>query len=151
MKNLFYNYRNNLYFLSALAISLLAGASFSPLLAQSDGGDEEGMMPEMGAYIDASDGGFINIRIVGNNFHLYFLDAEKKLIEPTYKRALIRYENVARKDRDERLILNLSADGQSLTSGRVVRPPFNFWVTLHFYDNNDSEKRIPYGRHRVRQ
>ena len=109
-------------------------------------------MPELGAYIPQGEG-FVNLRIVNGHFELYFLDAEKKVVEPVYTTAYLKYENIAKKDRDERITLNLTSAGdyQYLTSGRFVKKPYRFWINILFKDSNDPDKRIPFGRHRLSQ
>ncbi len=109
-------------------------------------------MPELGIYVPREEE-FVNLRIVDGHFELYFLDKEKKVIKPVFNTAILRYENIARKDRDERVTLRLTSGGghQYLTSGRVIKPPFKFWVNFIFKDSDDPDKKVSLGRHRLMQ
>ncbi len=138
------------YLLSLLVLIL----GISALQAQDgkESDDEEGIMPELGIYIPQGEG-FVNLRIVNGHFELYFLDAEKKVVETVYPAAYLKYESVAKKDRVERVILNLTSGGgyQYLSSGRVIKRPHRFWITILFKDSKDPDKRIQFGRHRLSQ
>ena len=141
--------------LSSFLLSLLVlMLGVSALQAQDgkDSDDEEGIMPELGIYIPQGEG-FVNLRIVNGHFELYFLDAEKKVVETVYSTAYLKYQNVAKKDRDERVTLNRTSGGgyQYLSSGRFIKRPHRFWITIVFKDSKDPEKRIPFGRHRLSQ
>lgn len=75
--------------------------------------------------------GFLGIAIVGGTFRLSFYDAEKKPVPPDVARAALRWP-VKYQPGDERAVLNPAPDGNSLTSTRVVRPPYQFklFITL---------------------
>lgn len=75
--------------------------------------------------------GFLGIAVVGGNFRLSFYDAKKKPVAPDVLRATLRW-SVNYQPRDERLVLNPSADGKSLTSPKGIRPPlaFKLYITL---------------------
>jgi len=152
MKTIQYYFQASLFIL--LAFGVLAIGSLTTVQAQGEEEElEEGQLPELGVYIPMAEDGFVNIRIVDKKFRLYFMDEERKVKEPVYSSAFIRYENVAKKDVEDRLTLRLSEDGeyQFLTSGRVIKPPFNLWIFLVFTDSADPNKKIPYGRHRLKQ
>lgn len=135
-----------------MSLCLIAAATLSSLQAQSDDEKKEGTLPELGLYVPREEGGSINLRIEERNFKLYFMDAEKKVVPPVYSSVILRYENAAKKNRGkETLILQLSPDGKYLTSGRNVKLPFDLWVNIMFKDPKDPDKKILYGRHRLRQ
>ena len=75
--------------------------------------------------------GFLGIAIVDSTFRLSFYDAEKKPVAPDVARAALRWP-VKYQPGDERAVLNLAPDGNSLTSAFVVRPPYFFklFITL---------------------
>ena len=151
MKILSYIFPANFYRLLSVMV-LVAGVSVLQAQGENDIDDEEDIMPELGVYIPLKEG-FVNLRIVEGHFELYFLDAEKKVIEAVYTTAYLKYENVAKKDREGRVTLNLRSGGeyQYLTSGRVIKRPYRFWINILFKDSKDPDKRIPFGRHRLSQ
>ena len=75
--------------------------------------------------------GFLGIQIVDSTFKLSFYDAEKKPVSPDVDRAALRWDPKY-KVGEERVILNLAADGKSLSSPKTIRPPYLFklYITL---------------------
>jgi len=75
--------------------------------------------------------GFLGLQIVDSTFKLSFYDAEKKPVVPDVDRAALRWDPKY-KVGEERVVLNLSADGKSLSSPKNIRPPYLFklYMTL---------------------
>lgn len=75
--------------------------------------------------------GYLGLQLVSGTFKLSFYDAKKKSVEADVGRAVLRWP-VAYRELDERTVLNRSADGKSLTSPKIVKPPHNFklFITL---------------------
>ncbi len=75
--------------------------------------------------------GFLGIQIVNSTFKLSFYDAEKKPVVPDVERAALRWDPKY-KVGEERVVLNVSADGKSLSSPQNIRPPYLFklYMTL---------------------
>jgi hypothetical protein len=91
-----------------------------------------------GAAIERAKGGYLGLKVVGNNFVLSFYDREKAPIAADVARATLRWP-VKYQPSDERTVLNPAADGKSLTSGKTVKPPFLFKVYLSlFVEGNDQ-------------
>jgi hypothetical protein len=83
-------------------------------------------------------GGFLGLNIVNGRFVLLFYDAEKRRTEADVARASLRWP-VRYQPSDERVVLNRVADGRSLTSGKVIRPPHHFRVYIAlFVEGNDD-------------
>ena len=73
--------------------------------------------------------GFLGLQIVDSTFKLSFYDAEKKPVPPDVDRAALRWDPKY-KVGEERVVLNLSADGKSLSSPKNIRPPYLFKVYM---------------------
>jgi hypothetical protein len=72
---------------------------------------------------------------VKGNFVLSFYDKDKMPTTADRSRALLRWP-VRYKIGDERVVLNLAADGKSLSSERFIRPPYNFQLFITLIDND---------------
>jgi hypothetical protein len=75
--------------------------------------------------------GYLGLAVVEGNFKLTFYNARKNPVAPDVSRAALRWP-VTYKLGEERAVLNLAADGKSLTTGKFVRPPLTFklYITL---------------------
>jgi hypothetical protein len=82
-------------------------------------------LPEMGVYQEIGEEMKVNLRIVGNNLQIYFLDLEDHVLPLEYQAARVRYEGFFKKDIEGVLTLGPGAAelGSILTHPRVfVRP-----------------------------
>jgi len=84
-----------------------------------------------GMEVSRGERGFMGVQIVNGTFKIAFYDAKKKLIAPDVVRAALWWDPKYKVGR-ERVVLNLSGDGKSLSSPRAIRPPYNFklFITL---------------------
>lgn len=84
-----------------------------------------------GVVVPRGERGFLGVEMVEGTFKIAFYDAKKKPVEPDVTRAALRWDPKY-KVGQERLVLNLDADGKSLSSPRIIRPPYNFklFITL---------------------
>ncbi|MEO6244968.1 MAG: hypothetical protein ABIQ12_06000 [Opitutaceae bacterium] len=75
--------------------------------------------------------GYLGVQIVDSSFKISFYDAKKKPIKADVTRALLRW-NPKYKSGSDRVVLNLSGDGKSLSAPRDIRPPYVFklFITL---------------------
>ena len=84
-----------------------------------------------GVEVARSDGGHLGVTIAEGTFRISFYDAQKRPVAADVSRALLRWDPKY-KQGQERVILNLSADGRTLGSPRAIRPPYQFrlFITL---------------------
>jgi len=82
-----------------------------------------------GIVIARANGKFLGLTLEGGSFKLSFYDKDRKAVPADFPRALARW-NPNYKQGSERMILNLSSDGQSLVGPRPVRPPHTFKLYL---------------------
>lgn len=84
-----------------------------------------------GIEVARAGGGFLGVAIVEGTFKISFYDDKKKPVKANVVRALLRWDPKG-KIGQERVVLNLSADGKALTSPRTIRPPYVFklFITL---------------------
>lgn len=75
--------------------------------------------------------GFMGVQIVNSTFKISFYDAKRKPAKADVTRALLRWDPKYKKG-SERVVLNVSEDGKSLSSPRDIRPPYLFklFITL---------------------
>ena len=122
------------------------------LIAQNGESEKKEAFPEAGVYISRSDGSFLNLRLVERKFRIYFMDGEKHPVDPPDARVIVRYENVARRDRDEtRALKRVDGDeGTFFSSPQNIRPPWDFWVTIivKYTDRPDDRELYPRVRFR---
>ena len=78
----------------------------------------------------ARGGGFMGIQLVGGTFSLAFYDAKKKPVAPDVDRASLSWK-VKYQSLPEKTVLNPS--GNALTSGKVVKPPFTFSLSITLF------------------
>ena len=109
------------------------------------------LLPELGLYLDDKGGGFLNIRIVDNKLRVYFTDAEKKLVKPTYRTARVKYEDVRNKDKEGTMRLNMDGGGLFLFGRRKLFPPYFMWVKLVLLDESNSDNNKYFAKKRLRQ
>jgi hypothetical protein len=129
--------------LLVVAFGLLVGAvsAATPAKdAKKDTKKKEEPAKIEGITIPRGDKGFLGIRLVDNNFRLTFYDAKKKPVAPDAVRAVLHWP-VRYQSTDERTVLNPGGDANSLTSGKVVKPPhaFKLFITLMAAGPDGSE------------
>jgi hypothetical protein len=135
---------------TAVAKSLLMAASIGmvvPLAAQtlpkpkSKSGPAAPMVEEqpeiIGIEIARKTGGFIGVNVEGIRMVIRFYDGEKKQIPVDVARASARWKPVNR-IKEERTVLNPDADGSTLVSTPVVKPPLVFIVYLTLLDTEGN-------------
>ncbi len=84
--------------------------------------------------------GFVNLRVVDNNFRVYFLDKDKNLEEPLWPTASIRWFNTKFKP-DQANFTGLSkGSGPFLYSPRNIVLPIYYWINLSFVNPDGSVK-----------
>ena len=88
------------------------------------------VLEELGLYLDDEGGGFINVRIVEKKIRVYFTDAEKQLVAPTYTTARLKYESVRNKDKEGNMRLQMDGGGLFLVGPRKI------FLDLKNADNN---------------
>lgn len=115
-----------------LAVSGIAFAANAPTT------EKDGPPPIEGVEIARPTGAFLGLNIVNGRFVLTFYNADREKTAPDVVRASLRWP-VKYQPSDERVVLNPSGDGVSLTSGKVIRPPHNFRVYIAlFVEGNDD-------------
>jgi hypothetical protein len=119
-----------------LAALLSAQTPAAKMPATPKGADKSGKKEEPPAKIEGmeiarGEAGFLGLQIADTTFKLSFYDAKKKPIAADVTRAVLRWNPKYQKN-DERVVLERSDDGKSLTSPRTIRPPHNFklYITL---------------------
>ena len=122
-------------------LAVLAGAAIA--VAAKDATTGSGMPAKPGAApaadkeepkiagfaIPRDKGGYLGLEIVNGNFKLSFYNDKKQPVAVDVTRATARWI-VHYSVYDERAVLNPSPDGMSLTSGKFVRPPYQFKLYL---------------------
>jgi hypothetical protein len=84
---------------------------------------------------------FLGLQIKDGNFRLTFYDAKKKPMPPDVARAVLRWDTKA-KSGPERALLTPGGDAHSLTSERVIRPPYLFKLTIILMGNNPAADEV---------
>jgi len=116
----------------------LAGTLLLWLGANSLGADPsvqagQKLVPELGLYVDIDEEKWgaaqLNLRIVNNNFRMYFLDEDKSLVEPELDSAIVHYGNFI-KDANARFTIVLEKEGLAFTSKRVIPPPHRYMCRI---------------------
>jgi len=98
-------------------------------------------LDEKGIFIPHSEG-LVNLRIVDNKFQLYFVDAEKKLVEPDAVKIIVRYSSQVRRGESEStVVLNPGPGSLYFTASRPILPPhfYRVKVILVFADKEATE------------
>ena len=122
-------------FATAAAFAGLAVAATAP---NSPDGKEEEVFEVEGLEIARSNGGFLGLQIKENHFVLGFYDQDKKPVAVDVDRALLRWP-VRYQSNEERTVLRVSGDENSLTSAFSVRPPHSFRVFVYLYAAGQDE------------
>jgi hypothetical protein len=78
-----------------------------------------------GTEVSRGEKGFLGVQIVDGTFKINFYDAKKAPMAVDVARALLRWDP-KNKVGQERVVLNPSSDGKSLTSPKPIAPPYNF-------------------------
>ena len=81
---------------------------------------------------------FLGIAVVDGNFRLSFYDEKKNPVAPDVSHAALRWP-VKYQPMEERTVLNPAADGLSLTSPKIVRPPLIFKLYIALANPAGSE------------
>ena len=91
------------------------------------GGDKKDEPPPKieGMEIARGARGFLGLQIEEGKFKLTFYDAKKKPVAPDMTQAALRWDPKGTIG-TERTLLTASGDGKSLTSAKVIRPPYMF-------------------------
>lgn len=86
------------------------------------------------------DRGFLGLQMVNSTFKLSFYDKAKKPMNVDAARAVVRWDPKYKVGQD-RVVLNPSDDGKSLTSPKNIRPPhqFKLFITLLKSAAEDAE------------
>lgn len=84
--------------------------------------------------------GTINLRVMDNNFRVYFLDEEKNLQEPTWPSASIRWFNTKAKPDQANFGGLKKGPGPFLFCERNIVLPIYYWVHLSFVNADGSIK-----------
>jgi hypothetical protein len=82
--------------------------------------------------------GYFGVALVGGNFKITFYDAKRHVIAAPVNRAALRWP-VNYRPADERTVLNIAGDGKSLTSSKVVKPPYLFKLFVTFLADGADE------------
>lgn len=79
--------------------------------------------------------GFLGLQVLDGRFVLSFYDAKKKPVAPDMTQAALRWDPKGTIG-TERTMLTAGGDGKSLTSAKVIRPPYMFrlYMTLQKLD-----------------
>lgn len=107
----------------------------------SDSGDEDAPDPSTitlpGTVIERpNDKGYLSLTLEGGSFKLSFYDKNKQPIAPDVARAATHW-NPKQKFGEERAVMNLSSDGQSLKGNKFVQPPFPLRVFITLLSAED--------------
>jgi hypothetical protein len=86
-----------------------------------------------GQTIDRDGGGYLGLELVNGTFKLSFYDLKKKKIPADRAMAIARWLVKYNKSGDERCLLNLSSDGNSLVGSKNVRAPYSFKLYLTLF------------------
>lgn len=82
--------------------------------------------------------GYFGVELVGGNFKITFYDAKRHVIAAPVNRAALRWP-VNYRPADERTVVNVSADGKSLSSSKAVKPPYVFKLFITFLADGADE------------
>lgn len=113
----------------ATAPSVKPGAK---AVTPKDGEQKKPEPPKIdGMEISRGDAGYLGVKIADNHFKMSFYGKDRKPKPVDVSRAALRWPVQYQKS-DERVVLLPDADGKSLSSEKVVRPPFTFklYITL---------------------
>jgi len=91
---------------------------------------EEPMGKVDGIEVKRGDGSF-GVAIVEGHFQIKFYDAKRKVVPAPVTRIVLRWP-VNYRPADERTVVEVSADGKSLTGGKIVKAPYVFKLFITF-------------------
>lgn len=120
----------------ALIATSHAAAAGAKTAAAGKAAEEEKVIE--GVTINRPGDAFLGLQVVNGNFVLSFYDKDKNKVAPDRIRASLRWP-VKYQPNDERAVLQPGADGTSLTSSKVVRPPFAFRVYVSLFVEGTEE------------
>jgi hypothetical protein len=100
-----------------------------------------------GIVVSRGERGFMGVELVGGAFKITFYDTKKKPVEPDVLRAALRWD-AKYKVGQERLILNPTGDGKSLSNPKTIRGPYNFKLFITLI-KEPTEKEDPTGETHV--
>ncbi|MEY4940571.1 MAG: hypothetical protein RIQ93_2306 [Verrucomicrobiota bacterium] len=129
-----------------LGLLLASGApAAAPALSGAKGAAEKEIKKEEPATIEGQSiprgDRFLGLQIKDGNFKLTFYDAGKKPIPPDVARAALRWDTKTKFGPD-RVLLTPGGDAHSLTSERVIRPPYFFKLTLVLLGDNAAADEV---------
>lgn len=118
-------------FALAQATGVVAQPKVADPVKKADAAKKEAPATIEGVEVSRGALGYLGVQIVNGSFKISFYDAKKKPITADVTRALLRW-NPKYKSGSDRVVLNLSGDGKSLSSARDIRPPYLFklFITL---------------------
>jgi hypothetical protein len=120
----------------APAASASPGKKTAPAAEKAKAKEEE-MGKVEGIEVKRGDG-YFGVQLVDGNFKITFYDAKKQVITAPIHRAALRWP-VNYRPADERTVLNVSGDVKSLTSAKVVKPPYLFKLFITFLADGADE------------
>ena len=139
-------------FVVAMVFGMLCLPALSVVGQEEEIVEEIGaVLEELGLYLDDEGGGFINVRIVEKKIRVYFTDAEKQLVAPTYTTARLKYESVRNKDKEGTMRLQMDGGGLFLVGPRKIFPPYFIWVKLVLLDLKNADNNKYYPKSRLKQ
>ena len=104
--------------------------------------------PKMeGIIVARGERGFMGVELVGGAFKITFYDTKKKPVAPDVARAALRWD-AKYKVGQERLVLNPTGDGKSLSNPKTIRGPHNFKLFITLI-KEPTEKEDPVGETHV--
>ncbi len=145
------------FFWRSFTVAMVFGMLYMPAGTVLGAEEEEvveeigAVLEELGLYLSDEGGGFVNVRIVDKKFRVYFTDAEKQLVAPTYTTARLKYENVRNKDKEGAMRLQMDGGGLFLVGPRKIFPPYFVWVKLVLLDLKNADNNKYYPKSRLRQ
>lgn len=93
----------------------------------------------------------MNLRIVEGNFRIYFVDTERHVVSPPFKKARLDLVEFKNKTHETTLSLSLSEDGNYLGNKRRIIPPYRFWVRLVLRDEGNVDNNRVFSRTQFKQ
>lgn len=82
--------------------------------------------------------GYFGVALVGGNFKITFYDAKRHVVPVPFNRAVLHWP-VNYRPTDDRTVLNLDGEGKSLTSAKIVKPPYTFKLFITFVAEGADE------------
>lgn len=129
---------------AVLLVMLVGTGAVSAVAEESDAALQVGqaLKPKLGIYVDVDREKWgadqVNLRIVNNNFQLFFLDADGLLVDSKADDVIIHYGNFI-KDSNAKETVLLEPDGLMYTRARVISPPHRYQVRIFLRKTVDPE------------